>query len=206
MALISSSNAWASCGVAKYPSCCPQCRQQPAMRRMTCLTLRSGPRTTSPFSSRSRFPWSSIWGTPAFRKYLLTTISVATCDQLTGTSAPCISNTTDPSGFAMRLVRFSYVTSSNGSLPGVVKTRGILSPPLCNGGAEERRPGGSICTVIPSGGSWSALMRDADEDDTIATYATRIADGKEENARGDASCQRRPGRAKQFLYFLHNLP
>jgi hypothetical protein len=74
---------------------------------MTCLALRSGPVTTLPLSSRCCLPCSSSCGTPALRKYLLTMMSVASCDHWLGTSASFISNTTEPSGLVIRLVRLS---------------------------------------------------------------------------------------------------
>ena len=60
----------------------------------------------------SFLPWR-----PALRKYLETTMSVASCDQPAGISAPSILKTTEPSGFVMTLVRRSQVTVSSGSTP-----------------------------------------------------------------------------------------
>ena len=67
-------------------------------------------------------------GTPALRKYLLTTMSVASCDHCAGTSTLSIANTVEPSGFAMTVRRFSHFTSSSGSLPFCVKRRDTWTP------------------------------------------------------------------------------
>ena len=80
---------------------------------MTCRALFSLPVTTVPSSWRTGLPRASTCGTPALRKYLLTMMSVASCDQNSGTSASVISKTTLPSGFVMRLVRLSHLTVSN---------------------------------------------------------------------------------------------
>src|SRR5918994_542070 len=72
------------------------------------------------------FPLASICGTPALRKYLLTMMSVASWLHCLGISASFISNTTLPSGLLMRLVRFSYVTLLNTSVPGFVNRRWIF--------------------------------------------------------------------------------
>ena len=65
-------------------------------------------------------------GTPALRKYLLTMMSVASCDQLAGTSASVISKTTLPSMLVMRVVRFAHSTVSNTFFPAVVNRRSIF--------------------------------------------------------------------------------
>src|ERR1700748_2237422 len=65
---------------------------------------------------------------PALRKYLETTMSVASCDQPAGISAPSILKTTEPSGLLMTLERRSQVTWSSGSTPLVVKRRSKASP------------------------------------------------------------------------------
>src|SRR5439155_12701283 len=77
-------------------------------------------------ASRIGLPSESTCGTPALRKYLLTMMSVASCDHGLGISASFISKTTEPSGLLMRLVRFSYSTEANGSCPDVVKRRVIF--------------------------------------------------------------------------------
>ena len=55
-------------------------------------------------------PTSFLPCRPALRKYFETTMSVASCDQSAGISAPSILKTTEPSGFVMTLVRRSQVT------------------------------------------------------------------------------------------------
>jgi len=55
-------------------------------------------------------------------------MSVASCDQPAGTSAPSILKTTEPSGFVMTLERRSQVTSSRGLAPRWVKRRSKASP------------------------------------------------------------------------------
>ena len=57
------------------------------------------------------------------RKYLETTMSVASCDQPAGISAPSILKTTEPSGFVMTLVRRSQVTCRAGRRSRCVKRR-----------------------------------------------------------------------------------
>src|SRR4051794_3060866 len=79
-----------------------------------------------PCASRSGCPLSSVCGTPALRKYLLTMMSVASWLHCFGISASFISKTTEPSGLEMRLVRFSYSTEANGSEPAAVKRRLIF--------------------------------------------------------------------------------
>jgi hypothetical protein len=44
-------------------------------------------------------------GTPALRKYLLTTMSVASCDHDAGTSTSFMAKTVEPSGFAITVLR-----------------------------------------------------------------------------------------------------
>jgi len=53
-------------------------------------------------------------------------MSVASCDQASGTPASVISKTTEPSGLAMRLARLVHVTESNGLLPCDVNFRVIF--------------------------------------------------------------------------------
>src|SRR5438309_7390981 len=79
-----------------------------------------------PCVSRIGLPSLSTCGTPALRKYLLTMMSVASCDQLTGISASFISKTIDPSGLVMRLVRFSYATQLRASWPCLENRREIF--------------------------------------------------------------------------------
>src|SRR4051812_18788301 len=55
-------------------------------------------------------------------------MSVASCDQPAGISAPSILKTTDPSGFVMTLERRSHTTSSRGSARPVVKRRSKAMP------------------------------------------------------------------------------
>src|SRR5262252_2487599 len=67
-------------------------------------------------------------GTPALRKYLLTTMSVASCDHSAGTSTSCIWKTTEPSGLEITVLRRSQRTWSSGCTPGLVKRRGTRKP------------------------------------------------------------------------------
>ncbi len=69
---------------------------------------------------RTLVSWPTGPGTPALRKYLLTTMSVASCDHSAGTSTSSIRNTTEPSGLAMTVRRFSQVIWSSGFTPGRV--------------------------------------------------------------------------------------
>src|SRR5438477_11551541 len=57
-------------------------------------------------------------------------MSVASCDQVAGTSAPSILKTTEPSELLMTLLRRSHTTVSNGSLPVSVNRRGTAAPRL----------------------------------------------------------------------------
>ena len=57
-------------------------------------------------------PSASTCGTPAFRKYLLTTMSVASWLQVDGISASFISKTTEPSALPMRLERVVHSMAS----------------------------------------------------------------------------------------------
>src|SRR5262249_50129625 len=77
---------------------------------------------------RTLISWFGVPGTPALRKYLLTTMSVASCDQSAGTSTPSMAKTVEPSGFAMTVLRRSQRTLSNGCCPGLVKRRGTCRP------------------------------------------------------------------------------
>ena len=52
----------------------------------------------------------SAWGTPALRKYLETTMSVASCDHSRGTSALSTLNTMVPSGSLMTDFRVVHST------------------------------------------------------------------------------------------------
>src|SRR5450755_4597476 len=65
---------------------------------------------------------------PALRKYLETTMSVASCDQPVGISAPSILKTTEPSELVMTLVRPSQVMSARASPEAVVKRRSKVRP------------------------------------------------------------------------------
>src|SRR5690349_15291182 len=67
-------------------------------------------------------------------------MSVASCDQPDGISAPSILKTTEPSGFVMTLLRRSQTMESNGSTPGVVYRRVTATPPR-RGCAEGRLDG-----------------------------------------------------------------
>src|SRR5215471_9400767 len=77
---------------------------------------------------RTLVSWPGAPGTPALRKYLLTTMSVASCDHSAGTSTPSMANTVEPSGLAMTVLRRSHFTSSNGWRPGLVKRRATWIP------------------------------------------------------------------------------
>jgi hypothetical protein len=52
--------------------------------------------------------------------FLEITMSVASCDQPAGISAPSILNTTEPSGLVIKLWRRSHTTSFSASSPGSV--------------------------------------------------------------------------------------
>src|SRR3954462_15457914 len=107
---------------------------------MTCFADFSGPLTMLPLLSRWGWADSSVWGTPALRKYLLTMMSVASWDHWRGISASVISKTTEPSGLVMRLVRRSYSTELNGSCPWRVNLRAIFMvkrPSFLGGGAWQ---------------------------------------------------------------------
>src|SRR3954469_5440429 len=89
----------------------------------------------------------SACGIPAFLKYLLTMMSVASCDQVSGTSASFISKTMEPSGFVILLGRLTHLTEANGSEPVVVNLRVIFirpswrrqrHPPLPHNGISPR--------------------------------------------------------------------
>src|SRR6185503_1905771 len=72
---------------------------------------------------RTLVSWPGVPGTPALRKYLLTTMSVASCDHAAGTSTPSMAKTVEPSGFEMTVFLRSHFTSSNGWCPGLVNRR-----------------------------------------------------------------------------------
>src|SRR5688572_29578715 len=125
---------------------------------MTCLADFSGPVMTLPWLSRSCWPVAgSVWGTPALRKYLLTMMSVASWDHCSGISASVISETTEPSGLEMRLVRFSYLTDAKGSCPWRVNLRAIfIAQPSflgCAGLELSVLPREGFCSVAPAGAS-----------------------------------------------------
>src|SRR5689334_2614393 len=75
------------------------------------------------------WPAASFTGMPARRKYLLTMMSVASCDQVSGTSASSILNTTDPSGLVILLDRLVHFTVENASCPAAVNFREIFIKP-----------------------------------------------------------------------------
>src|SRR5215510_12644288 len=77
---------------------------------------------------RTLASWPGVPGTPALRKYLLTTMSVANCDHSAGTSTPSMAKTGEPSGFAMTVLRRSHFRPSNGCCPGLVKRRATWIP------------------------------------------------------------------------------
>src|SRR5207245_4605036 len=71
----------------------------------------------------------SRWGVPGFPwKYLLVTMFVAVCDQLLGTSTSSWRKMVAPFSFAIRAVRFSHSTASNGDLSPSVKYRRKTRP------------------------------------------------------------------------------
>src|SRR5256885_8149036 len=113
----SASKASASCGVAKYPPCCsPETRSVWATRCTSSLTDSSAP---------------DLVGTPALRKYLLTATSVASWDQLFGTSASSILKTTSPSApeiLAGRRVHSTSASTSAAVCPSRVFMRSTAKP------------------------------------------------------------------------------
>ena len=96
------------------------------MRCTTCRTLVSCP---------------GVPGRPALRKYLLTTMSVASWDHAAGTSTSSIWKTIEPSGFAMTVRRRSQAISSSGWTPGRVKRRGTRSPAWVGGASAAAASG-----------------------------------------------------------------
>src|SRR4051812_29735176 len=80
----------------------------------------------------------SACGIPAFLKYLLTMMSVASCDQVSGTSASFISKTTEPSGLVILLDRVTHFTEAKGSEPALVNFLLIFMRPSVL--ARHRRP------------------------------------------------------------------
>src|SRR6185295_12819393 len=113
-------------------------------------------------------------GRPAFRKYLLTTMSVASCDHSAGTSTSFISNTTEPSGFVITVRRLSQRTSSSGSTPTFVKRRGTRTP-LPDGSEEEEWLRGTcvsnVCVIPDLQASSSA----ATEHWGLASYSSSLS-------------------------------
>src|SRR5208282_1172845 len=113
------------------------------MRWTTCLTLFS--------------PWCLSPKSPALRKYLLMTMSVASWLQPAGISAPSILKTIDPSGFVITLERRSYTTASRGSMPGLVSLRATAIP-------AATRPEGAWAEGAWAVGVWE-LVRPGGGDD-----------------------------------------
>src|SRR6266849_3710923 len=82
--------------------------------------------TTRPISCRAD---PSRFGVPGFPwKYLLATMLVAVCDQPLGTSTSSWRKMVAPFSFAIRAVRFSHSTASNGDFPPSVKYRWKTRP------------------------------------------------------------------------------
>src|SRR2546426_12202967 len=82
--------------------------------------------TTRPINCRTD---PSRWAVPGFPwKYLLATMFVAVCDQLLGTSTSSWRKMVAPFSFAIRAVRFSHSTASNGDLSPSVKYRRKTRP------------------------------------------------------------------------------
>src|SRR5712692_561372 len=81
---------------------------------------------TRPISCRAD---PSRFGVPGFPwKYLLATMFVAVCDQLLGTSTSSWRKMVAPFSFAIRAVRFSHSTVSNGDFSPSVKYRWKTRP------------------------------------------------------------------------------
>jgi hypothetical protein len=99
------------------------------------LTDFSGPVTGLPALSSMAVPFASSCGTPALRKYLLTTMSVASWLHAAGISASFISKTVEPSEFEMRLDRLVQSTVSYTFCPDLVKRREIF---ICWGFLRDR--------------------------------------------------------------------
>jgi hypothetical protein len=76
------------------------------------------PTTWTMLVSAPRLP--SGWGTPALRQYFEARMSVAVCDQVSGTSTLSMRQTTDPSGFLISLVRWTSVADFCQGISGVV--------------------------------------------------------------------------------------
>src|SRR5882672_9248967 len=111
MCLRSSLNACRSSSVAKYLFDRPQSVIVLTTRPISCFTL----------CSRCGVPICP-------RKYLETTMLVACCDQAFGISTSRCSKTTSPRSFPITAARSSHSTSSNESIPAVVKKRGNDRP------------------------------------------------------------------------------
>src|SRR5262245_12988526 len=74
-------------------------------------------------------------------------MSVASCDQVFGISAPRVANTTDPSGLLITLSRASYSTAASGSTPPVVYRRSTWTPGVDRAAAASallREPLGAL--------------------------------------------------------------
>src|SRR6187551_1138600 len=91
---------------------------------------------------------------PALRKYFDTTMSVASCDQPAGISAPSILNTTEPSGLVMTLVRPSQVMSPSASPLLLVYRRSKVRPRLFLARLDAAAAG---CDDPPCGSVWFVL-------------------------------------------------
>src|SRR5262245_61903928 len=135
-----------------------------AIRRTTCRTLVSCP---------------GLPGTPALRKYLLTTMSVASCDHGAGTSTSSIWNTTEPSGLLMTVRRFSQRTSSSGSRPGRVCRRGTRSPAALGGMWVDGVAAWSVCVIADLPGPREAYtLRRLDQTGMAAPWGHRRQNGE----------------------------
>jgi hypothetical protein len=78
---------------------------------------------------------------PALRKYLETAMSVASCDQLSGISAPRISNTIEPSGLVMTLSRRSQLTFFLSPVRSRKKARSLLRSAREGSDSDAHRQG-----------------------------------------------------------------
>src|SRR5262245_60855692 len=126
MCFKSSLNACTSSSLAKYFWVRAQLVMVSTTRPINCLTLRS----------RSGVP---IWP----RKYLETTMLVASCDQNRGISTSLCSNTTSPRSLPITAERRSHSIWSNGSAPASVKNRGNTRPVTDGADFLDRESGGS---------------------------------------------------------------
>ncbi len=125
---------------------------------------------------RTETSWP-VPGTPALRKYLETTMSVASWLQSSGTSALSSSNTTAPLGSRMTDLRRAHRTASSGGVPSLVKWRRKASPLRWCFGDFSAFTGlrmVSSMAILPLPGSRRPRMDDAGSWQRNAAYVTSL--------------------------------